>query len=64
MDSNLTEDPGDTLRLLRPPPRVFTVTRGQNVWLGGVEPIELDFELELELEVEEPTHDPYNSAQA
>ncbi len=62
MDGNLTEHPGDTVRLRRPPPRVITRTRGQNVWLGGVEAPELDFELELELETEEPAYDPYNSA--
>lgn len=62
MDGNLTEEAGDTLRLRRPPPRVFTRTRGQNVWLGGVEAPELDFELALELDSEEPDYDPYNSA--
>ena len=62
MNGNLTEELGDTLRLLRPPPRVYTRTRGQNVWLGGVDTRELDFELELELEAEEPDYDPYNSA--
>lgn len=62
MNSNLTERPGDTVRLLRPPPRVVTETPGQNVWIGGVDALELDFELELELEIDEPDYDPYNSA--
>ena len=62
MDSNLTESPEDTVRLLRPPPRVVTETTGQNVWIGGLESLDLDFELELELETDEPDHDPYNSA--
>ena len=64
MDSNLTEAAGDTVRLLRPPPRVVTETPGQNVWIGGVDALDLDFELELELEIEEPDYDPYNSAKA
>ena len=63
MRHDLTEDAADTIRLLRPPPRVITRTRGQNVWLGGVEDPVLDFELELELETDEPDYDPYNSAQ-
>ena len=62
MDSNLTEAGGDTVRLLRPPARVITETTGQNVWIGGTEAHDLDFELELELECEEPDYDPYNSA--
>lgn len=47
---------GDTVRILRPPPRVFTDLSGRNVWIGGVEPIELA--------LEDPTNtDPYNSAE-
>ena len=45
----------DTVRLERPPPRVLTDALGRNVWLGDVEP------LELELEQAEIT-DPYNTA--
>ncbi len=45
----------DTVRLLRPPPRVFTNIVGQNIWLGEVEP------LELELENAQQCFDPYNS---
>ena len=56
MKNHLTEDPGDTVRLLRPPPRVFTEARGQTVWMGDVEA------LELELEDDEVANDPYNSA--
>ena len=48
---------GDTVRVLRPPPRVFTNTIGQNVWMGEVK----DVELELEDPVES---DPYNSGPA
>ncbi len=62
MNSDLTENHGDTVRLLRPPPRVITQTKGQNVWIGGLDAPDLDFELELELETEEPDYDPYNSA--
>ena len=45
----------DTVRLMRPPPRVFTNVVGQNVWMGEVEP--------LDLQLEEPGagFDPYNS---
>ncbi len=45
----------DTVRLLRPPPRVFTDPSGHSVWMGEVEV------LELELEQSAGT-DPYNSA--
>ncbi len=55
MSNNLMDEPGDTVRILRPPPRVFTDLSGRNVWIGGVEPIELA--------LEHPTNtDPYNSA--
>ena len=47
----------DTVRLLRPPPRVFTDPCGHNVWMGEVEV------LELELQQAVPT-DPYNSAES
>ena len=56
MSDHLRDESGDTVRLLRPPPRVFTETTGQNVWMGDIEP--------LELEVETPVNtDPYNSAE-
>ena len=45
---------GDTVRLLRPPPRVFTDASGRNVWMGEVEV------LDLELEPAANT-DPYNN---
>ena len=57
MNSKSTDNPGDTVRLLRPPSRVFTEARGQNVWMGEVEV--LNFEL-----VEAADYDPYNSADA
>lgn len=56
MSDQLKDRSGDTVRLLRPPPRVFTETTGQNVWMGDIEP------LVLELENSENT-DPYNSAE-
>ena len=56
MSNNLKDKSGDTVRILRPPPRVFTDSCGRNVWIGGVEP--------LELALEHPTNtDPYNSAE-
>jgi hypothetical protein len=52
---NLKDKLGDTVRVLRPPPRVFTDHCGQSVWMGKIEP--------LELELEHPViTDPYNSA--
>ncbi len=56
MNLELPENLDDTIRLLRPPPRVFTEARGQTVWMGDVEA------LELELEGDEGANDPYNSA--
>lgn len=47
---------GDTVRILRPPPRVFTDVIGCNVWMGDVDPVELALE-------EAPSDDPYNSAE-
>ena len=44
---------GDTVRIRRPP-RVFTTVLGQNIWMGDVEP----YELELEHKV---STDPYDS---
>ena len=55
MSESRNDGPGDTVRLLRPPPRVFTDPCGHNVWMGEVEV------LELELEPASNT-DPYNSA--
>ena len=45
------------MRIFRPPPRVYTDPLGQNVWMGEVEP------LELELEERVPT-DPYDSVRS
>lgn len=57
MSNNLTDKSGDTVRIHRPPPRVFTDLCGRNVWMGDVEP--------LELGLEQPANtDPYNSAEA
>ena len=54
MSSHYKDDLDDTVRILRPPPRVFTDALGRNVWMGEIEP--------LELELEQPAvDDPYNS---
>ena len=54
MDTQFESKSGDTVRILRPPPRVFTDIIGNNVWMGDVEP--------LELELEDPVAtDPYNN---
>ena len=55
MSSNPKQQSGDTVRLLRPPPRVFTDTLGRNVWMGEIEVLELELE-------EAANADPYNSA--
>ena len=56
MSDKRTDTPDDTVRLRRPPPRVFTNVVGQSVWMGDVEP------LELELEQPAINTDPYNTA--
>ncbi len=35
---------GDTVRIQRPPPKVFTDPIGRNVWMSGVEPCQLELE--------------------
>ncbi len=56
MSNNLKDKSGDTVRILRPPPRVFTDSSGRNVWVGGVKPFELG--------LEHPANtDPYNSVE-
>jgi hypothetical protein len=47
---------GDTVRILRPPPRVVTALNGRNVWMGEVEPLELALE-------DSSGSDPYNNTQ-
>ena len=54
MSDECLDNGDDTVRLLRPPPRVLTDALGRNVWMGEVEP--------LELELDQPVNtDPYNS---
>jgi len=55
MNSKSEERLGDTVRLLRPPPKVFTDPLGRSVWMGEVEVLELE-------PVQEVSTDPYNSA--
>ena len=45
----------DTVRLLRPPPRVFTDDCGNNVWMGDIDVVDLEL-------VEAANSDPYNTA--
>lgn len=54
MSLKTQDNSGDTVRLLRPAPRVFTDPRGNSVWMGEVEVV--DFEL-----VRAVATDPYNS---
>ena len=56
MSNDFEDKPEDTVRILRPPPRVFTDMLGRNVWMGDVEPVELGLEIEVNT-------DPYNSAE-
>jgi hypothetical protein len=48
---------GDTVRILRPPPKVYTTELGHNVWMSGVEPLELNIAAETT-----GSTDPYNCA--
>ena len=55
MSSHYKNQTGDTVRILRPPPRVFTDDLGHNVWMGDVEPLDLELE-------QAAANDPYNNA--
>ena len=55
MSSRLEDKSGDTVRLLRPPPRVFTDPCGRSVWMGEVEVLELE-------PMQTAKTDPYNTA--
>ncbi len=54
MSDSTENNIGDTVRVLRPPPKVFTDDLGKNVWMGDVEPVELEL-------VDAAAADPYNS---
>lgn len=55
MSNELEDRSGDTVRLRRPPPRVYTDPMGNNVWMGEIEVIELE-------PVKVVNTDPYNTA--
>ena len=55
MSTHLKDKSGDTVRILRPPARVFTDDTGANIWIGDIEPLELELEQVVNT-------DPYNSA--
>ena len=59
MDSTDKDSSGDTVRMRRPPARVFTDSVGVNVWMGDIEVV--DFEL---VQIDETSDDPYNSARS
>ncbi|MDJ0700039.1 MAG: hypothetical protein QNJ07_09300 [Woeseiaceae bacterium] len=44
MKELLTNRIGDTIRIERPPPKVFTDPIGHNIWMSGVEPCGLELE--------------------
>ncbi len=57
MSDESPDNADDAVRLQRPPPRVLTDPLGHNVWMGEVQP--------LDLELEQVTvTDPYNTAPA
>lgn len=47
---------GDTVRIKRPPPKVFTDELGLNIWMSGVAPCRLELEFDHAAD-----GDPYNS---
>lgn len=56
MSVESNQESGDTVRILRPPPRVYTDPLGRNIWMGEVEP--------LEMALETPSNtDPYNTVE-
>lgn len=57
MSDRPKEESGDTVRLLRPPPRVYTDQCGRNVWMGEIEVLDLEL-------VEAANTDPYNSVES
>ncbi len=54
MEHSESQHIGDTVRIRRPP-RVFTDPLGRNVWMGGVDPCDLDLERDPA-----GSSDPYN----
>ena len=58
MNSNDKDNTSDTVRLRRPPARVFTDDCGNNVWMGDVEVVDLEL-----VQVDDSNDDPYNNAE-
>ena len=56
MNNEPNIESGDTVRILRPPPRVYTNPLGRNIWMGEVEPLELALD-------NPPNTDPYNTVE-
>ena len=50
MKELLTNRLGDTVRIERPPPKVFTDPIGRNIWMSGVEPCRLELESDADAE--------------
>lgn len=59
MNWKLIASNDDTVRILRPPPKVYTDELGHNIWMSGVDPIAL----EVSGEAGKST-DPYNNGLA
>ena len=56
MSEELIENTEETVRLQRPPPRVFTDSIGRNVWMGDIEVVNLEL-------VQTTGSDPYNTVE-
>lgn len=59
MNWKLIESSDDTVRILRPPPKVYTDELGHNIWMSGVDPIALEVSGEAGIST-----DPYNNGLA
>lgn len=46
MDKPDSKNLDDTVRILRPPPKVFTDERGRTFWMCGVDPCELTLDVD------------------
>ena len=59
MNRNDKDTSGDTVRLRRPPARIFTDECGNNVWMGDVDVVDLEL-----VQIDDKSDDPYNTGKA
>ena len=57
MNSDDEYNTDDTVRLRRPPSRIFTDDCGNNVWMGEIEVVDLEL-----VQIDDSSDDPYNNA--